>query len=58
MKPLKPSDIQTIFETARVNGGTYIGDHLLSQRWEWPRGWFSRRLEHVRNREREADSEK
>ena len=45
---LKPQDVETIFQTARVNGGRYDGDQLISQRWEWPKGWLSKRLEEIR----------
>ena len=50
MKPteLKPKDVETIFESARVNGGIYDGDRLPEQPRQWPKGWLSERLEKIR----------
>jgi hypothetical protein len=50
---LTKRDVETIFETARVNGGLYLGDHLTAQRWDWPQSsWFQNRLRELRDKER------
>ena len=39
-----------IFRQSRVNLGSYEGDRLPTQIWDWPRDtWFQRRLRHLRN---------
>jgi hypothetical protein len=41
---------ELIFRYSRVNSGSYDGDQLPVQIWDWPRGtWFQTRLRHLRN---------
>jgi len=41
---------ELIFRQSRVNRGSYDGDRLPAQNWEWPRDtWFQVRLRHLRN---------
>jgi len=48
-KDNKPTPIQLIFESAKVNGGAYYGEHLTAQRWEWPKStWLQKRLAEVK----------
>ncbi len=38
-----------IFRQSRVNNGTYDGERLAAQNWDWPRGtWFQTRLRYLR----------
>lgn len=41
---------ELIFRQSRVNLGSYDGDRLPAQNWDWPRDtWFQRRLRHLRS---------
>jgi len=41
---------ELIFRQSRVNLGSYDGDRLPTQNWDWPRGtWFQTRLWHLRH---------
>jgi len=40
---------QLIFLQSRANHGTYDGDRLPAQIWDWPQGtWFQNRRRHLR----------
>jgi hypothetical protein len=40
---------QDIFQQSRVNRGTYVGDRLPAQHWQWPRNtWFQQRIRYLR----------
>jgi hypothetical protein len=40
---------QLIFLQSKVNRGTYDGDRLPAQNWDWPQGtWFQNRLRYLR----------
>lgn len=40
---------QLIFLQSKVNRGTYDGDRLPAQNWDWPQGtWFQNRLRYFR----------
>jgi len=40
---------ELIFRQSRVNLGSYDGDRLPAQNWEWPREtWFQTRLRYLR----------
>jgi hypothetical protein len=41
---------ELIFRQSKVNLGSYNGDRLPVQIWDWPRDtWFQRRLRHLRH---------
>jgi hypothetical protein len=43
---------QLIFLQSKVNRGTYDGDRLPAQNWDWPQGtWFQNRLRYLRKRD-------
>jgi hypothetical protein len=43
------SQWQMIFAQSRVNDGTYNGDILPTQNWQWPEGtWLQKRLHALR----------
>jgi len=45
----KPTPIQLIFESARCNGGLYLGEMLIGQPWQWPKAtWLQKRLAEVK----------
>ena len=40
---------ELIFTQSRANNGTYDGDRLPGNNWQWPRGtWFQTRLRYLR----------
>jgi hypothetical protein len=43
------SSWQLIFIQSKVNNGTYDGDRLFPQNWDWPKEtWFQMRLHALR----------
>jgi len=40
---------ESVFLQSKVNRGTYDGDRLPTQKWDWPREtWFQKRLRYLR----------